>query len=133
MRDDAPRRDIQGLRAVAVVMVVLVHFWPHRLTGGYVGVDVFFVISGFLITDHLLRKPPTSPRLLAAFWARRVRRLLPAATLVLGVTVMAILAWLPDTLLPQTLRHAGAASGRNPESRRFLLKAVSTARQAGTL
>ena len=86
---DGMRADIQGLRAVAVLVVLLFHFWPKRLTGGYVGVDVFFVISGFLISSHLLRTPPTSPRLLAAFWARRVRRLLPAASLVLLVSFVA--------------------------------------------
>ena len=47
------RADIQALRAIAVGMVVLGHVWPDKLTGGYVGVDVFFVISGFLITSHL--------------------------------------------------------------------------------
>ena len=51
--DTGFRADIQGLRAVAVAVVVLYHLWPNRLTGGYVGVDVFFVISGFLISSHL--------------------------------------------------------------------------------
>ena len=82
------RGDIQGLRAVAVLIVLLFHFWPEVLTGGYVGVDVFFVISGFLISSHLLRSPPTTPRRLGAFWARRVRRLLPAASLVLATTLV---------------------------------------------
>ena len=50
------RQEIQGLRAVAVLLVVLFHLWPDRLPGGYVGVDVFFVISGFLITSLLLRE-----------------------------------------------------------------------------
>ena len=50
------RREIQGLRAVAVLLVVLFHLWPGRVPGGYVGVDVFFVISGFLITSLLLRE-----------------------------------------------------------------------------
>ncbi len=104
------RRDIQGLRALAVVAVVIYHFWPGRLTGGFVGVDVFFVISGYLITDHLLRKPPTSPRLLAAFWARRVRRLLPAATLVLLATLAASIVWAPRTMLIGIAREAGAAA-----------------------
>ena len=50
------RQEIQGLRAVAVLLVVLFHLWPGRMPGGYIGVDVFFVISGFLITSHLLRE-----------------------------------------------------------------------------
>ena len=50
----AIRGDVQGLRAVAVTLVLIFHLWPNRLGGGYIGVDVFFVISGFLITSHLL-------------------------------------------------------------------------------
>lgn len=64
-------------------MVVTYHFWPGRLSGGYAGVDVFFVISGFLITGHLMREYGSTGRIkLAQFWARRARRLLPAALLV---------------------------------------------------
>jgi peptidoglycan/LPS O-acetylase OafA/YrhL len=82
------RPDIQGLRAVAVGVVVLFHAWPRRMPGGYVGVDVFFVISGFLISGHLLASPPRSLAGLTGFWARRIRRLLPAALLVLGATLV---------------------------------------------
>lgn len=83
------RLDIQALRAVAVAGVVLYHLWPHRLHGGFVGVDVFFVISGFLITKHLVSRPPRSFTDIANFWARRIKRLLPASLLVLTVTAVA--------------------------------------------
>jgi peptidoglycan/LPS O-acetylase OafA/YrhL len=104
------RSDIQGLRAVAVVVVVAFHLWPHALTGGYVGVDVFFVISGFLITGHLLRAPVTSPRDLLQFWARRVRRLIPAASVVLLVTLVAAAIWLPATVVGSVGRDVVAAA-----------------------
>lgn len=80
------RLDIQALRAIAVAGVVLYHMWPHRLPGGFVGVDVFFVISGYLITSHLATTPPQNARMIADFWARRVKRLLPASLLVLVCT-----------------------------------------------
>ncbi len=104
------RGDIQGLRAVAVVIVLVFHFWPTGLTGGYVGVDVFFVISGFLISSHLLRSPPTTLAALGAFWGRRIRRLLPAASLVLAVTLLAGLVWLPSTQLPTLAREVAASA-----------------------
>ena len=95
----AVRADIQALRAVAVLLVVFNHLWPTRLTGGYVGVDVFFVISGFLITAHLLGEIHRSDRVsLPRFYARRARRLLPAALLVGAVTLAATLAWIPPAL-----------------------------------
>lgn len=104
------RKDIQGLRAIAVVAVLLFHFWPERLTGGYVGVDVFFVISGFLITSHLIRKPPVTRQMLIDFWARRIKRLIPAATVVLFVTVIASIVWLPETQLQRTVYESAAAA-----------------------
>jgi len=83
------RFDIQALRAVAVLAVVLNHVWPTRLVGGFFGVDVFFVISGFLITDQLLRELTLSGRVrLGPFWRRRARRLLPASLLA-GATILA--------------------------------------------
>jgi peptidoglycan/LPS O-acetylase OafA/YrhL len=109
-RASATRTDIQALRAVAVTVVVAYHLWPGTLQGGFVGVDVFFVISGFLITSHLMRRPPRSGRDLATFWARRVRRLLPASFLVLLVTVVATLALAPSTMWTGTLREVGAAA-----------------------
>ena len=83
----AKRLDIQGLRALAVLVVALNHANVPFLRGGYVGVDVFFVISGYLITGILLRKSHTS---LADFYAGRARRILPAATLTLAVTSIAV-------------------------------------------
>lgn len=83
------RTDIQALRAIAVLAVVVNHFWPAALGGGYVGVDVFFVISGFLITSHLDREIVRTGRVrLGRFYARRVRRLLPAALLVLAASIV---------------------------------------------
>jgi peptidoglycan/LPS O-acetylase OafA/YrhL len=88
--------EVQALRAVAVLLVVGYHFWPNRLPGGFVGVDVFFVISGFLITSHLHREVQTRGRIgLANFYARRARRLLPAGLLVLLVSAVGTLALLP--------------------------------------
>ncbi len=79
--------EIQGLRAIAVAAVLIYHIWPNVLPGGYVGVDVFFVISGFLITGSLFKEIEATGRVnVAGFYARRIRRLLPAATLV-SVTV----------------------------------------------
>ncbi|MER7196581.1 acyltransferase, partial [Streptomyces sp. NPDC000188] len=82
------RPDIQGLRALAVTLVVLGHAGVTRFSGGYVGVDVFFVISGFLITSSLLRELSASDRIsIRAFYARRALRLLPASALVVLVTL----------------------------------------------
>ena len=104
------RPDIQGLRAVAVGLVVLYHVWPNRLSGGFVGVDVFFVISGFLITSHLWTRPPRSARDLADFWARRARRLLPASLLVLAVTAVATRLVAPETQWGPTAREIIASA-----------------------
>ncbi|NDE80841.1 MAG: acyltransferase, partial [Actinobacteria bacterium] len=81
--------EIEGLRAVAVILVVLYHLGVTRMAGGYIGVDVFFVVSGFLITGLLLREVEGFGRIsLAGFWARRIRRIVPMATLVTVATVV---------------------------------------------
>jgi peptidoglycan/LPS O-acetylase OafA/YrhL len=81
------RHDIQGVRAIAVLLVVLYHAELPFLTGGYIGVDVFFVVSGFVITALLCTEFERTNRVrLLDFYARRIRRLLPAATLVLATT-----------------------------------------------
>ncbi|WP_439591792.1 acyltransferase family protein [Microbacterium sp.] len=85
---------LDGLRAIAVSLVVAYHLFPPSVfPGGFIGVDVFFVISGFLITTLLLREHAATGGIrLGAFWIRRARRLLPALALV--VTVCATAAWL---------------------------------------
>jgi peptidoglycan/LPS O-acetylase OafA/YrhL len=84
------RLDIEGLRGLAVLLVVFFHAELPGFDGGFVGVDVFFVISGFLITGLLLNELAATGRVsFATFYARRVRRLLPSAGLVIGVVVIA--------------------------------------------
>ena len=82
------RPDIEGLRAVAVALVALCHAHVPGLEGGFIGVDVFYVISGFLITLLLLRsrEQHSVGLLFRDFYARRVRRLVPAATLTVSVS-----------------------------------------------
>jgi peptidoglycan/LPS O-acetylase OafA/YrhL len=85
------RGDVEGLRAVAVLLVVLYHSGVSWVPGGFVGVDVFFVISGFLITGLLIREHERRGAIsLSGFYARRARRILPAAMVVLiGVILLA--------------------------------------------
>ncbi|GAA0624895.1 acyltransferase family protein [Sporichthya brevicatena] len=108
--ESAPRADIQGLRALAVGSVVAYHLWPDALPGGFVGVDVFLVISGFLITTHLLRRWPESLEDLTHFWVRRIKRLLPAALLVIAVTFVAVRGFAPETEWERTARDATASA-----------------------
>jgi peptidoglycan/LPS O-acetylase OafA/YrhL len=89
------RPDVEGLRAVAVVAVILFHTQLASFTGGFIGVDVFYVISGFVITGVLLRKVEGSGSIgFGDFYARRARRILPAAGLVLVTTILASYHWL---------------------------------------
>ena len=100
------RADIEGLRAVAVLGVLAFHSGVPHLAGGYVGVDVFYVISGYLITSLMLRDcgaetTPTLGAFLSAFYARRIRRILPASTLVLLTTLLGA------SLIQNPLENAG--------------------------
>ena len=91
------RPEVQALRTLAMAGVVFFHLWPKRLTGGYAGVDVFFVISGFLITSHLIREiKKTGSIKLGRFWARRIRRLLPASLLVIVFSLVGTILWAPQ-------------------------------------
>ena len=97
------RSDIQGLRAVAVVIVVLAHAGIRGMAGGFVGVDIFFVISGYVITSLLHRQPARHVwRNLGTFYSRRIRRIIPAATLTLVATVI-VGWWLLGKAFPAAL------------------------------
>ncbi len=101
------RPDIQGLRAVAVLVVVANHAGIEQLAGGFVGVDVFFVISGFLITGLLVGEAQGGRGIsLSNFYARRARRILPAATLVLAATVGAAVLFLGNVRASEVGREA---------------------------
>jgi len=109
-RSSAARTDIQGLRALAVSLVLVFHLWPAIMPGGYVGVDVFFVVSGFLITGHLLREIDSSGTVsLPRFWARRARRLLPAALTVLVVTLVLVMTVVPAGSIAPFVRQIMAS------------------------
>lgn len=91
MKAETYRPDIDGLRALAVVSVVGFHGFPARVPGGFIGVDVFFVISGFLISGIILRGIEARDFSIWGFYARRIRRIFPALTTVLLVTL--VLGW----------------------------------------
>ena len=97
---------IEGMRALAILLVVAYHAGIPAVSGGYVGVDVFFVLSGYLIIGLLDRELRATGRIaLAVFWARRARRLLPAAAVVLAVTLA-----IGSVLLPSNLQRQSATA-----------------------
>ncbi|MCP4621403.1 MAG: acyltransferase [Bradyrhizobium sp.] len=109
------RADIDGLRAIAVSTVVLFHAFPSLCPGGFVGVDIFFVISGFLITGILLRDHEAGAWSIWQFYARRARRIFPALSVVIITTIAAVwLFGIPDQIA-MTAKHgvAGALSAAN--------------------
>jgi len=107
---DKRRPDIQGLRAIAVMLVLVYHSGLSLVPGGYVGVDVFFVISGFLISGMLVDELHRDGRInLAEFYARRFRRLLPAATVVIVATLV-VAKWFYAPLLMKTLTSDAIAT-----------------------
>jgi peptidoglycan/LPS O-acetylase OafA/YrhL len=111
---------IQALRALAAVLVVIYH--AKITSGGYIGVDIFYVISGYLITRLLLRELENSGNLnLKAFYLRRIKRLLPTSFFVLAIT--AITAWY---LYPATMRadlgRDIAAAGISLHSGRWIIR-----------
>lgn len=101
--------EIQGLRALAVVLVVLFHA-GLPVTGGYIGVDVFFVISGFVITGAIQRAAQTGTFSLANFYVRRIRRLMPALAVTLVTTALLHIGFGPEASLLTTAKTAVAAA-----------------------
>ena len=99
------RRDIDGLRAVSVLLVLAYHAGIKPFSGGFIGVDVFFVISGFLITGLILRERQAATFTYSAFYLRRFRRLLPAFMVVTLATTIA--AW--ALMVPEDLRYYAAS------------------------
>ena len=106
------RRDIEGLRAIAVLIVVAYHAGFPGWSGGFIGVDVFFALSGFLITSLLINERETDGRIaLRSFYARRIRRLLPISSVVAITSVVAALAVLPSTTFSSLGTDVAAAAG----------------------
>lgn len=98
------RADVDGLRAVAVMLVLNFHAFPDAMPGGFIGVDVFFVISGFLITGIIAREMELGRFSLLEFYNRRIRRIFPALIVVLGATL--VLGWL--WMLPSAFTQLGS-------------------------
>src|SRR4051794_9228825 len=105
---DNYRPDIDGLRAFAVLAVVLYHAFPKVVRGGYVGVDVFFVISGFLISSILFTEMSEGRFSFTTFYGRRIRRIFPA----LAVCLAAVLAYGFVCLTPFELAQLGQTASR---------------------
>ena len=97
------RPDIDGIRAIAVLSVIAFHAFPKRLTGGFIGVDIFFVISGFLITQIIINEIDAGKFKIRNFYSRRIRRIIPSLLVVLATTL--ILGWF--LLLPQDYVQLG--------------------------
>jgi peptidoglycan/LPS O-acetylase OafA/YrhL len=104
------RPDIDGLRAIAVLAVIIFHAFPQTLKGGFIGVDIFFVISGFLITNILKNHLADGTFSFKAFYAARIRRIFPSLITVLAATLTAGFALLPTELLNQLAKHITAGA-----------------------
>lgn len=102
---------IDGMRAVAVLAVMLFHLSSDALPGGFVGVDIFFVISGYVVSGSIIRdrELPWS-RFVSAFYARRFRRIVPALVLCLVVTFVAQTAFIPDAWLSRAIANTGKSA-----------------------
>src|SRR5579864_8360422 len=105
------RPDIEGLRGIAILLVVAYHVGLFGFSGGFIGVDVFFVLSGYLITGLLLKEARKTGKIgLVNFYARRVRRLLPASGFMLLCTVFVSALLLPPLEQSHLWKAAGATA-----------------------
>jgi peptidoglycan/LPS O-acetylase OafA/YrhL len=105
------RSDIEGLRAVAILLIVGYHAGVPGFSGGSIGVDVFFVISGYLITQRLLRDSIAAGAVrFSDFWARRIRRLVPGLALMVAVTLLVGLAIVNPFDMLETAKQGGASA-----------------------
>jgi peptidoglycan/LPS O-acetylase OafA/YrhL len=119
------RSDIEGLRAIAVILVVAFHAGVPRITGGYVGVDIFYVISGFLITGLLVDELERSGTIsLRSFFARRARRLLPLAALVLVAVAIGMQVFTPPVFRP-TVRFDAISAAFYYSNWQFALESIN--------
>ena len=118
------RPDLEGLRGVAILLVLLCHVRIPGAEAGFVGVDVFFVLSGFLITGLLVDEHERTGRIgLGAFYARRARRILPAAVLVLATTLLAA-RFVVSPLDLRRIADDGLAASLSLANMRFALDAT---------
>lgn len=106
----AYRPDIDGLRALAVLAVVGFHLFPHAVPGGFAGVDVFFVISGYLITRIIVEAADAGTFSYLTFYAHRARRIFPALVVVLLVTMALVSLVLPPEEVERAGRHVAAGA-----------------------
>ncbi len=104
------RAEIDGLRAFAVLSVVAFHTFPELLNGGFIGVDIFFVISGFLITSHIFEKLNEGNFSFIDFFGRRIRRIFPALILVIASSLAFGWFLLLDDEYAQLGKHAASAA-----------------------
>lgn len=105
------RKDIEGMRALAVGLVLLFHAGVPMVGGGYIGVDMFFVVSGYIITSMMLREQEENGKLsLANFWARRARRILPLSSIVVVATLLLGMYLLDDARVPSLINDSIFAS-----------------------
>ena len=104
------RAEIDGLRAIAVVPIILIHAGVEYFSGGFVGVDVFFVISGYLITTIILSEKEQGTFSLVNFYERRFRRILPALFMVMLVSLIFSLLWLMPSYMEDFSQSLMAAS-----------------------